>query len=231
MGSGPQRPPTVVSGDYRQAGQPAPSYRPVSQPQGGGSPQDVIARTRGSVVLILAEGPEGLSSGTGFVVSSQQVATCEHVIEGARAIYLLTGDGRRLQAAVAAADPLNDVAVLTVRGGLPPPMQLGSFSQAREGDEVAVTGFPESFSMQAVGFSPTPSTSRGSISSKRYRMVDGARVAILQTDAAVNPGNSGGPLYSLRDGTVVGIAAATMRDAQGLNFASSIDSLRRLLGR
>lgn len=62
-------------------------------------------------------------------------------------------------------------------------------------------------------------------------MIGGVPVATLQTDTAVNHGNSGGPLYSLRDGAAYGIAAAKLADTQGLNFASSVDSLRRLLGR
>jgi len=195
------------------------------------SPQDVIARNRASVLLILTETDSGLSSGTGFVVSPGQVATCEHVISDARSIYLLTVDGRRLTGAVAAADPRNDVAVLNVGGGLPPALSLGFYGQAREGDEVAVTGYPKTFTMLEVGFRPAPATSRGSISGKRERMLDGASIAMLQTDTAINPGNSGGPLYSLRDGTVYGIASAGLRDTPGVNFAASIDALRRLLGR
>lgn len=222
----------VVGGGFGTAPQPAPfTPAPPAPATGGPSPQDIIARVRGSVVLVLTETYDGMSSGTGFVVSSGQVATCEHVISEARTIYLFTVDGRRLTAAVATADARNDVAVLNVAGGLPPALGLGSYGQVREGDEVAVTGYPETFSMTAVGFRPSPTTTRGSISGKRDRMVDGMPISMLQTDTAVNHGNSGGPLYSLRDGTVYGIAAAGLRDTQGLNFAASVDALRRLLGR
>lgn len=76
------------------------------------------------------------------MVSSRQVATCEHVIRAARAIMVFAPDGRRFPAAVGAADARNDVAVLNVSGSLPPPLTLGSYSQTREGDEVAVSGYP-----------------------------------------------------------------------------------------
>lgn len=198
---------------------------------GGGSPQDVIARIKGSVLLILADGPQGLGSGTGFVVSGYQVATCAHVVEGARRVQLFSPDGRRYRATIANADRLNDVAVLTVSGSLPPPLALGSYNQARDGDEIAVTGYPQMFSMLSEGFAPTPSTSRGSISARRAQTVNGMVVPQIQTDAAINPGNSGGPLYSLRDGTVYGLAASLLSGSQGMNFAASVDSLRRLLGR
>ena len=224
------------------SGQPAvippPSAMRPSQPRpqyggyGGGSPQDVIARVKGSVLLIITEGSDGIGSGTGFVVSGSQVATCAHVIEGARRIQLIAPDGRRYRASVGTANSLSDVAVLTVVGGsLPPPLSLGSYAQARDGDEIAVTGYPQTFSMLAEGYSPTPSTSRGTISAKRSQVVNGMAVPQLQTDAAVNPGNSGGPLYSLRDGTVYGLAASLLNGSPGMNFASSVDALRRLLGR
>lgn len=211
-------------------GRSSPRYQ-AAAPYGGGSPQDVIARVKGSVLLILADGPDGLGSGTGFVVSGYQVATCAHVVEGAQRLQLFAPDGRRYRASVANLDRLSDVAVLSVSGSLPPPLSLGSYNQARDGDEVAVTGYPQMFSMLAEGFSPTPSTSRGSISAKRVQSLNGVAVPQIQTDAAINPGNSGGPLYSLRDGTVYGLAASLLSGSQGMNFASSVDALRRLLGR
>lgn len=218
----------AVSGNY---GSPAyPRYQQAAA-YGSGSPQDVIARVKGSVLLILADGPSGLGSGTGFVISGNQVATCAHVIEGARSIQLFAPDGRRYRAAVGNADRLNDVAVLTVSGSLPPALSLGSYHQARDGDEVAVTGYPQVFSMLAEGYAPTPSTTRGAISAKRTQNVNGMVVPQIQTDAAVNPGNSGGPLYSLRDGTVYGLAASLLGGSQGMNFASSVDALRRLASR
>jgi len=222
--------PGVPTAGGSHVGQAPPRFQ---QPTGygSGSPQDVIARVKGSVLLILAEGSSGLSSGTGFVVSGSQVATCAHVIEGARRIQLFAPDGRRYRASVGSADRLNDVAVLTVSGSLPPALNLGSYHQARDGDEVAVTGYPQMFNMLAEGYSPTPSTSRGTISAKRAQSVNGMVVPQIQTDAAVNPGNSGGPLYSLRDGTVYGLAASLLSGSQGMNFASSVDALRRLMGR
>lgn len=203
-----------------------PGFQPVAA-----SAQDVVARVKGSVVLVLADTPEGIGSGTGFVVGASQVATCAHVIEGARRVLVITGDGRQIAAFQGARDAVNDVAVLNCGVGLPPPVRLGNSDLAREGDEVAVTGYPVVDKFLALGYAPTSSTTFGRINARRVRMQSGFRVEELQTDASINPGNSGGPVYSTRDGQVVGLASSMLAQERGIGFASTVNALRRLLGR
>ena len=225
----PQRP---YAGQYGAARSARP-YAPANahaQPAGA-SAQDVVARVKGSVVLVLADTSDGISSGTGFVVSGSQVATCAHVIEDARRVLVITGDGRQIAAFPGGRDTLNDVAVLNCGMGLPPPVRLGNSDMAREGDEVAVTGYPVVDKFMALGYAPTSSTTFGRINAKRLRMQGGFRVEELQTDASINPGNSGGPVYSTRDGQVVGLAASMLAQERGIGFASTVNALRRLLGR
>ncbi len=194
------------------------------------SPQEVIARVKQSVVLVLVRTAAGWGSGSGVVLDSNRVATCAHVVQDAQQTLVLTSDGRQLNATVAAADPTDDVAVLVTGPGLPPAAALGNSDQAREGDEVAVTGFPVVDKFYAEGFAPTASTSRGSIGARRKQLVGGVLSERLQTDATMNPGNSGGPLYSLRDGSVIGLAQSMMAEERGLYFATTVNALRRLLG-
>jgi serine protease Do len=144
-------------------------------------------------------------------------------------IQVVTPDGTRLDASLAASDAESDVALLACDPGLPPPLPLAGWDAAREGDEVAITGYPVVGKLLSVGFVPAPSTSRGSISARRLRDVDGASLRQLQTDAAIAPGNSGGPLYSLRTGAVLGLTASRLQDEQGIGFATPADALLPLL--
>ena len=193
------------------------------------SPQDVIARVKGSVVLVLVDGPDGVVSGSGFPVSADHVATCAHVVEHAEKIQILTATGQRINATVDRTDGANDVALLSCGPGLPPALKLGSLSSVREGDEIGVTGYPVVDRFLELGYQPVSSTSRGTISAKRVHSVNGHDVQTLQTDAAINEGNSGGPLISVKTGEVLGLAAAKFTDEAGINFASSADAVKALI--
>src|SRR5206468_1963807 len=127
-------------------------------------------------------------------------------------------------------DPYQDVALLACRGPLPPPLALGNSDVVREGDEVAVTGYPVVDKFLNLGYAPLSSTNRGAISARQRRMTAGGTVEELQTDAAINHGNSGGPVYSTRDGSVLGLASAILPHEHGIGFATPVNALRRLLG-
>lgn len=194
------------------------------------TPQAVIARVRASVLLVLAKLPDGVSSGTGFVAQSGRVGTCAHVVANAEMIVLISVDGRRFPATVEATDSVNDVAVLRCEGTLPSPLALGNSDKAEDGDEIAVTGYPAFFKFLGLDYQPTPSTSRGTISAHRtHRDASGVTVEQLQTDASMTHGNSGGPVYSIQSGQVLGLAAAGLSQETGLNFASTVNALRKLL--
>lgn len=195
------------------------------------APEDVIARVKRSVVLILTERDDGVASGTGFPVDDRHVATCAHVVANANQITLVTADGSRLHGSVSNQDPVTDVALLDTSGELPPPLELGTSTGIREGNEVAITGYPVVGKLLELGYIPVASTSRGTISALRQRQTDVGMVEQLQTDASINPGNSGGPLYSVRSGVVLGLASARMVQESGIGFATPVKALRSLLGR
>ena len=156
--------------------------------------------------------------GSAFFVAPGKLLTNAHVVGGDRYVLVHTQDGRKLQAHVAATAPDFDLAVLEV----PDPkvdqvvLTLGTLEQARVGQELLAIGSPLGLLQNSV--------TRGILSG--IRRVGPATV--LQTDAALNPGNSGGPLLD-RNGLVLGINAAGLRGSQGLNFAVVADHAAALL--
>ena len=141
------------------------------------------------------------------------ILTNEHVVRGSRWVTLITHTGARLTAYVAAVDAGRDIALVKV--DMPFHSVLSFATEAREGEEVIALGYPFGYEL---GQSMTITT--GIVSA--LRTYDG--VAYVQTDSALNPGNSGGPLLNLR-GAVVGMNTAGITDAQGLNFAIRYDVL------
>ena len=167
----------------------------------------------------------GFGIGTGVVVNSDaEVLTAFHIIDGATEVELAFADGTRTPATVASVEPDSDIAVLTpdVLPGLIVPATIGSSSTMRVGDEVFAVGNP----LGLVG-----SLSAGVVSglgrefrpSNREEPIRG----LIQFDAAVNPGNSGGPLVNRR-GQVVGIVTGLINPTGddffvGIGFAVPID--------
>jgi S1-C subfamily serine protease len=145
--------------------------------------------------------------GTGFFVSSScLVVTNDHVIRGAEVIVLKTSARKLLSATILATDGNRDLALLTTNSHTCNPLKLqGAGNEIGVGDEVYAIGNP-------LGLSNT--VTKGIVSA--YRTANGVRY--VQIDAALNPGNSGGPLIS-RAGTVVGVNTFGAVGLQGLNFA------------
>lgn len=159
---------------------------------------DLVKQVRSGVVRIEAETCYGTSQGTGFLVAPRLVATAEHVVAGAYAIALRQGETVVGTATVVGADRDRDIALLRSDT----PIQGHVFEIAarapKTGQDVAVLGYPLGLPL---------SVTRGSVSgTNRTIDIDGvARKRLVQTDAAVNPGNSGGPLLATRTGRVVGV--------------------------
>ncbi len=186
---------------------------------------DVVREVRGSVVQILAAVGMGISSGSGVIYSEDGlILTNQHVINDALRIQVVIPDPDRGPDTVLDADLLGmdaeiDLAVLRIPGGPYQAAKFGSLSDVELGESVVALGFPLS---DLIGGSLT--VTEGIVSSKRN---DGIR-EIIQHQASVNPGNSGGPLVS-RDGEIVGLNTYVLRRArnniqiEGFNVAIAID--------
>lgn len=202
---------------------------------------DLVARSRTSVVQVRgqltghsASAAGGrLSVGTGFVVSpAGYVVTNEHVVRDSEQLQIRLSDGRELDACVQGFDAITDIALLKVSSTRPlEVLPLGEPASVRAGDPVFVIGNPFGFDH---------SVSAGILSAKDRiveRQASSETIAAapyafyLQTDAAINMGNSGGPLLS-RQGFVIGVASAFWggtQPAQGIGFAIPIDVVKQIL--
>lgn len=175
---------------------------------------DAVNRALPAVVTILTQGGSfGGGSGSGFFISQDgYVVTNNHVIEGAQNIQVVYATGGNAPATVVGASPEFDLAVLKIAGQAPAVLDWGDSSTLPLGAPVIAIG-------SALG--EYRNTVTGGILSGFNRQL-GPMAGLLQTDAAINQGNSGGPLISL-DGKVIGINAMVVRgdfaDAEGLGFA------------
>ncbi|WP_306590262.1 S1C family serine protease [Geothrix sp. 21YS21S-4] len=218
---------------WREGRRPAPAFSapaaapqpplpevPAPEPAGSAtsaapSTEDVVARVLPAVVMV--ETGSG-RSGSAFFVGRDRLLTNHHVIVGRSYVKLRLADGSVLDARIEATAAGYDLAVLHLmqpgpeRAFLP----LGTVQEVRPGQEVLAVGTPLGLLQNTV--------TRGIVSS--LRRLD--RVVVLQTDTALNPGNSGGPLVD-RAGRAVGITTMGFRGSQGLNFAVAIDHARALL--
>jgi len=161
------------------------------------------------------------SLGSGFIISADGVVvTNNHVIETADSIEVILQNGRRLEARVVGRDPATDIAVLRVAAGAPLPfVNLGDSETARVGDIVLAIGNP---------FGLGGSLSVGVVSA-RNRDIDAGRYDnFIQTDAAINQGNSGGPLFNMA-GDVIGVNTAILSASGasvGIGFATPTSIVR-----
>lgn len=160
--------------------------------------------------------------GSGFIVSDDGIVlTNAHVVDGASEVTVKLTDRREFHAKVLGADPATDVAVLRIEAQHLPVVKLGNPAQARVGDWVVAIGSPFGFEN---------SVTAGIVSAKGRSLPGDTYVPFIQTDVAVNPGNSGGPLFSL-DGKVIGINSQIYSRSggyQGLSFAIPIDVVLRV---
>ncbi|HWI81033.1 DegQ family serine endoprotease [Ramlibacter sp.] len=183
------------------SGDPFELFRRFQQGRGGMVPREVPVHGLGS----------------GFIVSPDGVIlTNAHVVQDASEVTVKLTDRREYRAKVLGADPKTDVAVLKIQASQLPVVKLGNSRELRPGEWVLAIGSP-------FGFENT--VTAGVVSAKGRSLPDDSAVPFIQTDVAVNPGNSGGPLFNAR-GEVVGINSQIYSRSggyQGVSFAIPID--------
>ncbi len=223
---------------------------PLPDPKSPAPPEDVLkeldpeernnvlvyATVNKSVVNITTES-EGMGffgeesstgTGSGFVIDKQgHLLTNFHVIQGANAVRVTMFDGSTHPARVVGQDASNDVAVLLIRVPAEKlfPVKFGDSSRVLVGQKIMALGNP--FGLERTLTSGIVSSLDRSLRAKNGRMIKG----IIQTDAAVNPGNSGGPLLNSR-GQVIGMNTAIISQvgqSAGISFAVPINAITRIL--
>jgi serine protease Do len=158
---------------------------------------------------------EGIGSGV-IIRADGMILTNAHVVGGARTVEVSLADGRTLTGTVLGRDPALDVAVVRVAGTNLPAATIGNSDQLQVGQRAIAIGNP-------IGFARSVTT--GVVSALNRNAGRGTYETFIQTDAAISPGNSGGPLLDSR-GTVIGINSVVVRapGAEGLGFAIPINA-------
>lgn len=199
----------------------------------GLTPGEVYARNVDSVVAVTStvtssvfgQTAQGTSSGSGFIITPNgYVVTNYHVVEGGSDITVICHDGTEYPAKVVGTDSANDVAVLKVEAEDLPAVSIGKSDDLIIGDMVVAIGNPLGTltSTQTVGYVS---------GMNREVTTDNTMINMIQTDAAINSGNSGGPLFNMK-GEVVGITTAKYSGTttsgasiEGISFAIPIDDV------
>jgi S1-C subfamily serine protease len=186
----------------------------------------VVEKVSPSVVHVRVRGarPGQLGSGSGTIIAPDGlVLTNNHVVDGVTAIELALNDGRHMPARILGRDPDTDIAVLRAEtGDRLPAAKIGNSKKVRQGQVAVAIGNP-------LGFESTVTAGIVSAVGRSLRAQNGRLIGdVIQTDAALNPGNSGGPLVNSR-AEVIGVNTAVIMGAQGICFSVASNTAQHVL--
>lgn len=189
----------------------------------------VVGRIPGQMTFF-GRTPDGQSTGSGVIISADgYVVTNNHVVEGADSLYVVLSNGEQREAHLVSSDVYADLAVLKVEGMMPAVATFGNSDLLKPGETAIAIGSPLGEFRNTVTVGVVSATGRTLDTGKGYMMED-----LIQTDAAINQGNSGGPLVNL-NGEVIGINTMIVRGgfgsqtvAEGLGFAIPANTVRQI---
>lgn len=180
---------------------------------------EILKRFFGNRVIIPQQQAPQEKTGYGsafFISKDGYLLTNHHVVEDASKVTIMLNDRREIDATVVGSDERTDVALLKVNGSNFPELRTGNVDRLRVGEPVLAIGSPFGFDYSA---------SAGIVSAKMRNMMGETSVPFIQTDVALNPGNSGGPLFN-QNGEVVGVNSRIFSGTggyMGLSFSIPID--------
>ncbi len=184
----------------------------------------VVGTVPGQMTFFGVTGDQTVS-GTGFFITDQgYIVTNNHVVEGTNQVNIVLSDGTQEKATIVGTDPYSDIAVLKTDGKVPAVATLGNSDKLDPGESVIAIGSPLGDFKNTVTVGVVSATGRSIDSGNGYTIEN-----LIQTDAAINHGNSGGPLVNLA-GDVIGVNTLIVRNtnsgdvAEGLGFAIPIST-------
>ena len=185
----------------------------------------VVGTVPGQMTFFGPTGDETVSGSGVFISDKGYILTNNHVVEGTKSVNIVLSDGSQETAALVGTDPYSDIAILKTDGKVPAVAALGNSDVLQSGETVIAIGSPLGDFKNTVTMGVVSATGRAIDTGRGYQIQ-----GLIQTDAAINHGNSGGPLVDLA-GEVIGINTLIVRNnngdvTEGLGFAIPVNTAR-----